>query len=114
MAEQLSWVDRINLGGGVHQSDLPLVERRLTHLFTRLGAWPVTAVDVWLRVKNRDESGMKTTLEVRVPSMPMLVATSRARQPSAPPSTWSATRWSSQLNAASAKYGEHGTASIRR
>lgn len=113
MAEQLSWVDRINLGGGVHQSDLPLVERRLTHLFTRLGAWPVTAVDVWLRVKNRDESGMKTTLEVRVPSMPMLVATSGHDNLSAALDMVGDTMVQ-QLNAASAKYGEHGTASIRR
>jgi ribosome-associated translation inhibitor RaiA len=76
MAEQ-PWVDRINLGHGVHHSDGPLIEHRLRHLGARLEAWPTSSVDLWLRVKNRDTADMKTTIEVQVPSLPMLRASSR-------------------------------------
>lgn len=41
-------LDRINLGGGVHRADLPLLGDTLGHLFARLESWPAASVDIWL------------------------------------------------------------------
>ncbi|MEZ5192376.1 MAG: hypothetical protein R2734_07585 [Nocardioides sp.] len=71
------WVTRIHLNGGVEPSDIRLIDLSLSGLFRRLDAWPLAVVEMWLRVKDRDESGMKTTLEVSVPGLPRLVASCR-------------------------------------
>jgi ribosome-associated translation inhibitor RaiA len=107
------WVDIINLGGGVHQSDVPLIESRLQQLFTRLEAWPPASVDLWLRVKSRDTADMKTTLEVQVPSLPMLRASSR-REDFGAALDRAADKLVRRLNESAEKYGDRGTASIRR
>ncbi len=106
-------VDRINLGGGVHRTDLPLLAEALGHLFARLESWPASSVDIWLRVKDRDLPGMKTTLEVQVPSIPMLVASSK-RQPLGAALDRAADKMVRKLNDAVAKYADRGRESIRR
>lgn len=77
MFQRNPWVTRINLNGGVVPTDIRVIEQSLSGLFRRLDAWPLPAVEMWLRVKDRDESGMKTTLEVSVPGLPRLVASCR-------------------------------------
>jgi len=77
MSELHPLVGRITLVGGVQNKDLHLLQGTLAHLFGRLSRWPAEAVEMRLRVKDRDEPGMKTTLELRVPSLPALVATSQ-------------------------------------
>lgn len=106
-------VDRINLGGGVHRTDLPLLANTLGHLFARLESWPASSVDIWLRVKDRDLPGMKTTLEVQVPSLPMLVASSK-RDPLGAALDRAADKMVRKLNEAVAKYADRGRESIRR
>ncbi|MFN8191710.1 MAG: hypothetical protein U0R78_14960 [Nocardioidaceae bacterium] len=106
-------VDRINLGGGVHRTDLPLLADTLGHLFARLESWPASSVDIWLRVKDRDLPGMKTTLEVQVPSLPMLVASSK-RDPLGAALDRAADKMIRKLNEAVAKYADRGRESIRR
>ena len=86
-------VDRINLGGGVQQSDLPMLAESLGHLFSRLGTWPPGSVDIWLRVKDRDQAGMKTTIEVQVPRTPHAGRQQQARAPRRRPSTAPPTSW---------------------
>ena len=106
-------VDRINLGGGVHRTDLPLLADMLGHLFARLESWPASSVDIWLRVKDRDLPGMKTTLEVQVPSLPMLVASSK-REPLGAALDRAADKMVRKLNEGVAKYADRGRESIRR
>lgn len=106
-------LDRTNLGGGVHQSDLTVLSTTLAHLFTRLESWPTTAVDIWLRVKDRDQPGMKTTLEVQVPGLPMLVASSK-REPFGAGLDRAADKMIRKLNEAVAKYADRGRDTIRR
>ncbi len=106
-------VDRINLGGGVHRTDLPLLAETLGHLFARLESWPASSVDIWLRVKDRDLPGMKTTLEVQVPSIPMLVASSK-RDPLGAALDRAADKMVRKLNDAVTKYADRGRESIRR
>jgi ribosome-associated translation inhibitor RaiA len=112
MAE-LPWVDRINLGSGVAPSDGPLIERRLRHLAARLEAWPSSSVDLWLRVKNRDAADMKTTIEVQVPSLPMLRASSR-REDFGAALDRVGDKMVRKLNEASEKYGDRAKAGSRR
>ena len=106
-------VDRINLGGGVQQSDLPMLATNLGHLFSRLSSWPASSVDIWLRVKDRDQPGMKTTLEVQVPHLPMLVASSK-REPLGAGLDRAAGKMVRKINDAVEKYGDRGRASIRK
>jgi len=106
-------LDRINLGGGVHRADLPLLGDTLGHLFARLESWPAASVDIWLRVKDRDLPGMKTTLEVQVPTIPMLVASSK-REPLGAALDRAADKMVRKLNEAVAKYADRGRDSIRR
>lgn len=106
-------VDRINLGGGVQQSDMEMLAANLGHLFARLGSWPPSSVDIWLRVKDRDQAGMKTTIEVQVPSLPMLVASSK-RAPLGAGLDRASDKLVRKINDAVEKYADHGRASIRR
>jgi ribosome-associated translation inhibitor RaiA len=106
-------VDRINLGGGIQQSDLPMLAENLGHLFTRLASWPPGSVDIWLRVKDRDGAGMKTTIEVQVPSLPMLVASSK-RAPLGAALDRAADKLVRKINDSVEKYADHGRASIRK
>jgi hypothetical protein len=113
MAEHQALMERMNLGGGVHRRDVPLIERQFAQLFSRLGAWPAASVDLWLRVKNRDEPGMKTTLEVQVPGLPMLLTSSRQDTFGAALDR-TAEKMVRTLNESMAKHADHGKASIRR
>lgn len=105
--------ERINLGSGFQDSDLPMVSDHLGHLFHRLEAWPAAMVDIWLRVKERDRAGMKTTVEVQVPGLPMLIASSK-REPISAGLNRAADKMVRNLNEAVAKYGDRGRDSIRR
>lgn len=105
--------NRVNLGAGLHDSDLPMVNQRLDQLFARLEAWPAAMVDIWLRVKERDRPGMKTTLEVQVPGLPMLLANSK-REPIAAGLDRAVEKMVRKLNEAVDKHGDRGRDTIRR
>lgn len=113
MTERLAWVERINLGDDIHQSDVPVVGEMLARLFSRLASWPPAAVEMWLRVKDRDEPGMRMTLELQAPALPRLLATSREDSFAAAVHDVGDTMVR-QLNEASARYAEHGSDTIRR
>ncbi|HQR26031.1 MAG TPA: hypothetical protein PLP61_03230 [Nocardioides sp.] len=113
MADQHPWRDRIHLGAGIGRSDEPVVEEMLARLLSRLSSWPPSAVELWLRVKNRDEPGMRTTLELQVPGLRRLVAGSDADVFAAAVRAVADTMVE-QLNEASGRLAEHGTDTIRR
>ncbi len=69
-------VSEIGLGGGFDQFDLPMIETTLRQALQRLGALRGRGVETELSVRDRDNRGMKTTLEVWVHGLPKIVATS--------------------------------------
>ncbi len=108
-----SWVDQISLGNGVSQDDVPLIQRQLAPLFSRLDAWAPGNVDLWLRVKNRDGAGMKTTLELQVPKLPMLLASSK-RDDFGAALDRVGDKMVRRVNEAADKYADRGRDTIRR
>ena len=65
----------IRLAGGVGESDRALVAETMQEIIGRLGQLREQA-DAELSVKDRDSADPKTTLEVTVPGLPKVVATS--------------------------------------
>ncbi len=69
-------VEEIRLAGGLNQHDVPLIEATLRQALARLGAMRGRGLDAELSVRDRDNRGMKTTLEVWVHGLPRIVSTS--------------------------------------
>ena len=66
-------MERVKFAGGLGEADRPEVERTFRQLVGRLEG---RSAELELSVKDRDEPGMKTTLEAKVHGMPKLVAVS--------------------------------------
>ena len=76
MTETARLVERIRLEDGTSQDDLAFLERALTQLFTQLGRFDPSQVDIAVRIKDREKPGMTTTLEVNVHGLPTMIGTS--------------------------------------
>lgn len=75
-AENARFVDRIRLEDGTDQDDLPFIERTLAQLFTQLTRFDPSMVDIGLRIKDRGQPGMRTSLELHVRGLPSMVGVS--------------------------------------
>lgn len=69
-------MQRIRLEDGTNQDDLHFIERTLTQLFTQLTRFDPEMVDIGIRIKDRDEPGMRTSLELHVRGLPAMVGVS--------------------------------------
>lgn len=75
-AETARLVDRIRLQDGTNQDDLPFLERTLAQLFTQLGRFDPSQVDIAIRIKDRDKPGMRTSLELNVHGLQTMIGAS--------------------------------------
>lgn len=75
-ADTARLVSRIRLEDGTGQQDLHFLERTLVQLFTALGRFDPSQVDIAVRIKDRERPGMTTTLEVDVHGLPTIRGTS--------------------------------------
>ncbi|WP_134772158.1 hypothetical protein [Ornithinimicrobium flavum] len=76
MTETARLVERIRLEDGTTTDDLGFLERALTQLFTQLGRFDPSQVDIAIRIKDREKPSMTTTLEVNVHGLPRMIGTS--------------------------------------
>lgn len=76
MTETARLVERIRLEDGTTRDDLGFLERALTQLFTQLGRFDPSQVDIAIRIKDREKPSMTTTLEVNVHGLPRMIGTS--------------------------------------
>ncbi|MEI2776173.1 MAG: hypothetical protein V9G19_09420 [Tetrasphaera sp.] len=65
----------LGIGGGFTDADAAIIDQATRQVRERLERIH-TAVETELSVRDRDRRGMKTTLEVWVPGLPRIVATS--------------------------------------
>jgi ribosome-associated translation inhibitor RaiA len=70
------FMDRVRLEDGYHEDDLPFIERTLTQLFHQLGRFDPSMVHIGLRVKDRGQPGMRTSVEVHVSGLPTVIGAS--------------------------------------
>src|SRR3954471_7293922 len=70
------FMDRVSLEDGYHEDDLPFIEHTLTRLFHQLERFDPSMVHIGLRVKDRGQPGMHTSVEVCVSGLPTLVGVS--------------------------------------
>jgi hypothetical protein len=70
-------VDQLRIEFGFEESERPRITEMMRKLDRLLQRFPADAVDMELYVKERDSLAQKVTLEVRVPNLPRVVATSR-------------------------------------
>lgn len=75
-AEANRLIDRVRLDGGVNEDDLHFIERTLAQLFTQLERFDPSQVEISIRIKDRGQPGMRTTLDLRVQGLPPLVGVS--------------------------------------
>lgn len=68
-------IDQVHFGGGLKESDRPLVDRTLAQVLSRFQA-AQQAWEMEVSVKDREAPGMVTTLEARI-GRQRLVATSK-------------------------------------
>ncbi|MGO0575278.1 hypothetical protein [Ornithinimicrobium panacihumi] len=66
-------MERVTFAGGLAEADRPEVERTFRQLLNRLED---RSAELELSVKDRDQPGMKTTLEAKIHGLTRLVATS--------------------------------------
>lgn len=69
-------LQRVRLEDGTKQEDLHFIERTLTQLFTQLARFDPEMVDVGIRIKDRGEPGMRTSVELHVRGLPAMVGVS--------------------------------------
>jgi hypothetical protein len=70
-------VDQLRIEFGFEESERPRVIELLRKLDRQLKRFPADAVDMELTVKDRDTVDQKVTMDVRLPSLPRIVATSK-------------------------------------
>ena len=70
------FLSRVRLEDGYHEDDLPFIERALAQLFTQLGRFDPSMVHIGLRVKDRGQPGMRTSIEVHVSGLPTVIGIS--------------------------------------
>ena len=75
-AETTRLADRIRLEDGTSHDDLPFIERTLTQLFTQLTRFDASMVDIGLRIRDRGQPGMRTSLEVKWRGLPAMIGVS--------------------------------------
>lgn len=75
-AEATNLVERIRLEDGTSREDLPFIERTLAQLFTQLTRFDASMVDIGLRIKDRGQPGMRTSLELNVRGLPAMIGVS--------------------------------------
>jgi hypothetical protein len=73
-------VDHLRIEFGFVESERPRIVEMLRKLDRQLQRWPADAVDMELYVKDRETMGQKVTMEVRLPNLPRIVATSKLPQ----------------------------------
>jgi len=76
MSTSSLFMDRIRLEDGYHEDDLPFIEHALTRLFTQLERFDPSMVHIGLRVKDRGQPGMHTSIEVCVSGLPTIIGVS--------------------------------------
>lgn len=70
-------VDQLRVEFGFEESERPRVVDMLRKLDRQLKRFPADAVDMELTVKDRETTAQKVKMEVRLPSLPRIVATSK-------------------------------------
>ncbi|MEO7752062.1 MAG: hypothetical protein ABIS35_01475 [Terracoccus sp.] len=76
MSTSSPFMERVRLEDGFFETDLPLIEPSLSQLFHHLGRFDASMVYIGLRVKDRDQPGMRTAIELCVSGLPTLVGMS--------------------------------------
>jgi hypothetical protein len=76
MSTPALFMERVRLEDGYHEDDLPFIERTLTQLFHHLQRFDPSKVYIGLRVKERGNPGMRTSIELCVSGLPTLVGVS--------------------------------------
>jgi hypothetical protein len=70
-------VDHLRIEFGFEEAERPRITDMMRKLDRLLQRFPADAVDMQLYIKERDSLAQKVTMEVRLPSLPRIVATSR-------------------------------------
>jgi ribosome-associated translation inhibitor RaiA len=70
------FMNRVRLEDGYHEDDLPFIERTLTQLFHQQSRFDPSMVHIGLRVKDRGQPGMRTSIEVHVSGLPTVIGAS--------------------------------------
>jgi hypothetical protein len=73
-------VEQLRIEFGFEESERPRIVDVLRKLDRQLQRWSADAVDIHLYVKDRDTLAQKVTMDVRVPNLPRIIATSRETQ----------------------------------
>lgn len=74
---QRASVDQMRIEFGFEESEQPRILELLRKLDRQLKRFPADAVDLELTVKDRDTTAQKVTLEIWLPRLPRIVATSK-------------------------------------
>ena len=70
-------VDQLRIEFGFEESERPRVIELLRKLDRQLKRFPADAVDMELTVKDRETLDQKVTMDVRLPNLPRIIATSK-------------------------------------
>ena len=70
-------VDQLRIEYGFEESERPRVTELLRKLDRQLKRFPADAVDMELMVKDRETLDQKVTMDVRLPNLPRIIATSK-------------------------------------
>ena len=76
MSTPALFMERVRLEDGYHEDDLPFIERTLTQLFHQLQRFDPSMVHIGLRVKDRGQPGMRTSIEVCISGLPTVIGIS--------------------------------------
>jgi hypothetical protein len=76
MSTSSLYMERVRLEDGYHEDDLPFIEHALTQLFTQLERFDPSMVHIGLRVKDRGQPGMHTSVEVCISGLPTVIGVS--------------------------------------
>jgi ribosome-associated translation inhibitor RaiA len=76
MSTSSLFMDRVSLEDGYHEDDLPFIGHSLTRLFSQLERFDPSKVHIGLRVKDRGQPGMHTSVEVCISGLPTVVGVS--------------------------------------
>jgi hypothetical protein len=76
MSTSSLFMDRVRLEDGYHEDDLPFIEHALTQLFSQLERFDPSMVHIGLRVKDRGQPGMHTSVEVCISGLPTVIGVS--------------------------------------
>jgi hypothetical protein len=76
MSTSSLYMERVRLEDGYHEDDLPFIEHALSQLFTQLERFDPSMVHIGLRVKDRGQPGMHTSVEVCISGLPTVIGAS--------------------------------------